>query len=188
MKLFDLNQVGLVVLPAPQPLYSVRSFLAAPKQGGGAAPIACAPTMPQLLPPPPQTPGRWRASTPAPYPPPPCNPRHALSTHPPSQDGTLTSEELLRSLALDGAVDDDSVDAGVVRVGRAAGGPLQLEGHCARLGGAGTRPPPPRPGGGCLSREAGRRRVGAMGSHGAPCRPNQARARPPPSLAMGPGV
>ncbi|KAI8462255.1 MAG: kinase-like protein [Monoraphidium minutum] len=33
-----------------------------------------------------------------------------------NQDGTLTSEELLRSLALDGAVDEDAVDSGVFKV------------------------------------------------------------------------
>lgn len=33
-----------------------------------------------------------------------------------NQDGTLTAEEMLRSLALDGAVSEDAVDAGVFDV------------------------------------------------------------------------
>jgi len=52
---------------------------------------------------------------------------------PPPQDGTLTAEELLRSLALDGAVDDEAIDAGVFKVGGEDGGwggiGLDLEGR-----------------------------------------------------------
>jgi hypothetical protein len=48
------------------------------------------------------------------------------------QDGTLTSEELLRSLALDGAVSEDAVDSGVFSVrGGAGAGPGPGGGGCA---------------------------------------------------------